>query len=174
MIMIITIAITPKGVPMPMPTLEPVEKVDAGVEGGVCVIFDDWIVLVFGCVLSEVGLGMEDGDGGEEGEEEEEDKIEEGGDEVEEGEDEVEVEEDEIEENNDSEKGFSVLVIDSEKTRDSYVDTGSPALGNRNLPTPVSQQSKVLSQQKSRLLFMTRSQDMKVLPPHESPDLKHI
>ena len=32
---------------------------------------------------------------------------------------------------------------------------GSPARGNRNLPTPVSQQPMVWSQQKSRLLFVT-------------------
>lgn len=53
------------------------------------------------------------------------------------------------------------LVLDHERcnvavrAKLSMVVTGSPALGKRNLPTPVSQQSTVWSQQISRLLFVT-------------------
>ena len=50
-------------------------------------------------------------------------------------------------------------------SEEAIVLVGFPALSNRNLPTPVSQQLFVWSQQKSWLLSVTFWQDTRSVPP---------
>lgn len=161
-----------KEVPIPRPAFVRLEMVEPEVEDGVCdwkglaAGFIVWTVLVSDRVWPEVG-GVKNDENEDEGEKEEEEEDDEDDEEKEDEEDEDEDEEDEEDEDEEDEedeeeneasrgedddfegktpiltlgrKGSVVTVLVEE---DSYAVIGSLALCNRNLPTPVSQQSTV-------------------------------